>query len=151
MTDNIINDFLNSFKIRSKNCFYDNEHDPNEIALNGKCCIYVPSYMAYNIRGYKSKILNKPTYKDVFNLCQEYIKKTGNPNDRYFKAIYPPENNADNVDIYDYDINNIDEYIKEQKKPFILDPEKVYNIEMRMEGMGDALDQYLERNNIKLH
>ena len=150
MTDNIINDFLNSFKLRSENCFYDCEHEPDEIAFNGKARFYIPSYPFYGVKGYTSKILNKPAYKDIFNLCEDYLKQTGNPHDRYFRYVYLPENNADNVDIFDYNINNIDEYLKEEKKPFLLDPQKVYNIEMRLEPMGDSLDRYMERNNIKL-
>jgi hypothetical protein len=36
-------------------------------------------------------------------------------------------------------------------QPFILDKKKIYDIEMRMEDMGHRLDNYIEKNNIKIH
>ena len=147
--NNIVKQFLKSFKLRSENCFYDCEHEPHEIAFKGKASFYIPPYPHYNIKGYKSKVLKNSTYKQIFNLCEEYIKKTGNPQDRFFTEVFKPENNADNIDIFDYNINNIDIYLEEQKKPFILDPKRVYNIEMRMEPMGDRIDRFMISEIIK--
>jgi hypothetical protein len=148
--DNIVDDFLNSFKIRSKKCFYDCDEDPEKIAFNGKCRIFVPAFMYYNIKGYTSKILNKPTYRQIFNICCDaYIKKSGNMNDIFFTEIFLPDNNMDNVE---YDPSrNFDETFKLMCQPFILDKKKVYDIEMRMEDMGHRLDNYIEKNNIKIH
>ena len=140
-------DFFNSFKLQSEKCYYDCEEPPEKIAFNGKCRIFVPGYMVYGVKYYRSKILNKPTYKDIFNICEDYIKKSGNMNDYYFREIYAPENNADNIE--DDENATIEDILKAHYKPFILDPKKVYDIEMRMEGMGDSFDRYLERNNIK--
>ena len=149
MSNDIIKDFQASFKIRSKYCYYDIDQDPEKIAFNGKCRIFVPAFMAYDIKGYTSKILNKPTYKQIFNICcDEYIKKSGNMNDIYFSDLYIPENNMDNVDV---DINNLKESLYLISQPFIANPKKVYNIEMRMEGIEDRLDRYLEKNNISFH
>lgn len=148
MGEDIIKDFQASFKMRSKYCFYDCDKPLEKIAFEGKCRIFVPGYMAYNIKGYKSKILNKPTYKDIFLLCDDYIKKTGNMNDIYFTDLFIPTDNMDNIDI---DINNLDESLYLLSQPFILNPKKIYDIEMRMEGMGDRLDAFLERNDISFH
>lgn len=146
---NMVDKFEKSIKLRSENCFYDCNEDPEKIAFGGKCRIFVPSYPFYNIKGYKSRILNKPTYKEIFELCEEYISSTGNPHDRYFQCIIPPENNSENFNITDYNIDNIDEYLKETIKPFILDPKRVYNIEMRMDPMSDAIDRFMISEIIK--
>lgn len=138
-----MNDFNNSFKLKSNECYYDCEEPPEKIAFNGKCRIFVPGYMCYGVKSYRSKILNKPTYKDIFNLCDEYIKKSGNMNDYYFREIYPPENNFDNIS--ENKNSTIDEILKSYYKPFILNPKKVYDIEMRMQGIGDAYDRYKDR------
>jgi len=149
MSNDVIKDFQASFKIRSKYCYYDIDQDPDKIAFEGKCRIFVPGYMAYNIKGYKSKVFNKPTYKEIFNICcDEYIKKSGNMNDFYFTELFIPNNNMDNIDI---DINNLNESLYLLSQPFILNPKKVYDIEMRMEDMGDRLNKYLDTNNTKLH
>lgn len=140
MSLKLYKDFKKSFKMRSKYCFYDCEEPINKIAFKGKCRIFIPPYMAYDIKGYTSKILNKPTYKDIFLLCDDYYIKSGNINDIFFTKIFLPENNIDNIDI---DINNLNESLEELEKPFILDHKKVYNIEMRMEDMGDRFNDYL--------
>ena len=139
----MLDKFQKSINLRSENCFYVCNEHPEKIAFLGKCRIFVPSYPFYNIKGFKSKVFYKPTYKEIFELCEVYIEKTGNPHDRYFQYIIPPENNAENFNITDYNIDNIDEYLKETYKPFILDPERVYNIEMRMAPMSDAIDLFM--------
>ncbi len=99
--DNIVDNFHKSFKIRSKECFYSIDEDPDKIAFNGKCRIYVPGFMAYNIKSYRSKILNKPTYREIFiKCCDDYIKKSGNMNDYIFTDLFLPDNNIDNVFLF---------------------------------------------------
>lgn len=42
----IINDYLKSFKMRSKNCFYNCEHDPSKIALGVNAVfMYLPIWL----------------------------------------------------------------------------------------------------------
>lgn len=129
------NDFMNSIKIKSNECYYVCNEKPEKIAFEGKCSFFVPSYMIYNIKGYKSKIFNNPTYKDVFNLCDEITEKTGNINNIFFKDIEPYEE-------YEEIMNN--------KEPF-KNQEKIYNIEILLIGMSEAFDDYKDNNDIEIY
>jgi len=135
--DPIITGYLNSFKMRSKYCFYDCDKDPEKIAFNGKCRIFISGFLVYDIKGYKSKILNKPTFKEIFNkCCDAYIKTSGNTHDIYFTGIdtdYFPRTEDINARLLE---------------PYIIDPDKVYNIEMFMDGMNTRFTDYLKLNNI---
>ena len=133
-----LKDFLNSVKIRSKHPYYTCEEPLNKVAFNGKCSFFVPGYMVYDIKGYKSKVLINPTYKDVFDLCDDMIKETGNINNIFFKDI---EIMTDYEDIFN---NNI-------KDPLLINPYKVYNIEIIMEDMREAFDNYKMLNDIELY
>jgi hypothetical protein len=148
--DNIVNNFHKSFKIRSKECFYDLKEDPDKIAFQGKCRIFVPAFMAYNIKAYRSKILNKPTYREIFiKCCDDYIKKSGNMNDYILTDLFLPDNNMDNRE---YDpTRNFNDTFKLMCKPFLLNPNKIYDIEMRMEGWAGKLDDYIKENKINLN
>ena len=135
--DPIITGYLNSFKMRSKYCFYDCSKDPDKIAFNGKCRIFVAGFLVYNIKGYKSKVLYKPTFKEIFNkCCDAYIKTSGNTHDIYFTGLaidYLPRTEDINAALLE---------------PYIIDPDKVYNIEMFMDGMNTRFNDYLKQNNI---
>jgi hypothetical protein len=129
-------EFYNSFKMRSKYCFYDCDEPLDKIAFNGKCRIFVPGYLAYDIKSYRSKILNKPTYKEIFmTCCDDYYEKTGNENDIFFTDIFPFD--------YDNDDDNNDNDNNNDDRPLLRNPEKVYLLEMRMEEKGDRMTNFL--------
>ena len=145
--DNIVENFHNSFKIRSNECFYNLKEDPEKIAFNGKCRVFVPAFMAYNIKGYRSKILNKPTYREIFNkCCDDYIEKSGNMSDYILTDLFLPDNNMDNVE--PDPTRDFNETFKLMCQPFKLNPKKIYDIEMRMEAWAEHLNSYIKENKI---
>lgn len=130
-----LKDFYNSIKIKSKECYYICEEEPEKIAFFGNAVFFVPAYLAYDIKSYKSTVLINPTYRDIFDLCDDYIIKSGNIETIFFKDI----------ELFE----NYEEY-EEQQEPKN-NNDKIYYFELMLIGMSEAFEEYKYKNNIELN
>jgi DNA polymerase III delta prime subunit len=96
-----LEDFKNTLKIKSRHNYYNCEEAPEKIAFFGKCCFFVPAHLAYDIKGYKSKVFINPSYNDIFNLCDEITEETGDENNNIFKDISIFSKDKDDIYIFE--------------------------------------------------
>jgi hypothetical protein len=67
--------------------FYDTKNEIDTIAFNGRCFIYQKKDDFFSEKGYISKILTNPTYRDLVKIADELIETTGDYHHRFFEGI----------------------------------------------------------------
>ncbi len=77
----------NDTPIYGINCsFFDTKNKIDEIAFRGRCFIN-EKRDCFKKRGYKSKILDNPTYRDLVKIADELIETTEDYHHRFFEGI----------------------------------------------------------------
>ena len=74
------NEFINY-----KNATYACEANINDIAYDGKCFIYSKGFDGNN--GYCSKVLYKPTFKDLLIVANDIIEHTADYDHHFFEGV----------------------------------------------------------------
>ena len=66
--------------------FFDYKNEIDKIAFDGKCYVY-ERRDCFKKRGYKSKILENPTYRDLVKIADKLIETTEDYHHRFFEGI----------------------------------------------------------------